>query len=242
MYSLEKLVYESSIAADTGSLQNNWTDFVHSFGADGYHVAYGSLQVQKQRTHPVGISHNNAPGWREYYREHGLHRYDPLLAKALAHRGPFTMEEAMAEYNSPEAKRVIAEGREFGLTGSIGMTLVIGPGRGAAISLFCPTAGIHLDDTTRMMLQTASYVFCARHQELATNLSITEEPLPKLTPRELDVLRWIALGKTKHEIAERLQVSTSCIKRHCENASLKLGVNNMASAVARAMSYGLIVI
>jgi DNA-binding NarL/FixJ family response regulator len=56
------------------------------------------------------------------------------------------------------------------------------------------------------------------------------------------VLHWIAVGKNKEDIAEHLGVTTSCVKRHCENASLKLGANNMASAVARAMSYGLITI
>lgn len=72
------------------------------------------------------------------------------------------------------------------------------------------------------------------------NLTSTREKSCSLTPRELDVLHLIALGKTKTEIAEQLRVSTSCVKRHCENSYTKLGVVNMPSAIARAMSLGLI--
>ena len=243
MHSLEQFVYESSTASDTCGLQKYWTEFVRQFGADSYRVVSASPQLVKQSNPrpPIDIAYNIPPGWREHYREQGLHRYDALLAKALAGRGPFTREEALPEYHSPEAERVVAEAKEFGIPGGIGMTLWLGPGRLAAISLFLPTAGIILDDTIKLELQTASFVFCARQQELSTAIPNLAEA-PQLTPRELDVLHWIALGKTKQEIAEHLQVSISCIKRHCENASLKLGVNNMASAVARAMSYGMIVL
>ena len=71
-------------------------------------------------------------------------------------------------------------------------------------------------------------------------LMTTSEKPHRLTPRERDVLYLLALGKTKTEIADQLRVSTSCIKRHCENSYTKLGVVNMPSAIARAMSLGLI--
>ena len=243
MYSLEKLVYESSVAVDTGSLQNHWTEFVQQFGTSSYHIVSSSLHVLKKTTSPIGITYNSPPGWREYYQKHAFHKYDPVVAKGLTYRGIFTMTEAMAEFYSPETEHVINVAKDFfSYHETVAVTMSFNPGILTAACLHLPVTDIYLDDTARLMLQTESYVFCARHQELATTLSIIEDQPPQLTPRELDVLHWIALGKTKHEIAEHLQVSTSCIKRHCENASLKLGVNNMASAVARAMSYGLIVI
>jgi len=266
MYSLDKFVYKSSVVNDTGSLQNHWTEFVGQFGVNGYRIVSVSLQMlqlmydmpkfqnkprltwltspylPKQPETVIDIAHKTPSGWREHYREHGLHRYDAMLAKALTSRGPFTRGEALKEYGSPEAERVAEEAKEFGIQNSLGMTLWLGQETLVGISLYFPFADIHLDDTTKMMLQTASYVFCSRYHELIATPGIIENQPPKLTPRELDVLQWIALGKTKHEIAEHLQVSTSCIKRHCENIYLKLDVNNMASAVARAMSYGLIVV
>lgn len=61
-----------------------------------------------------------------------------------------------------------------------------------------------------------------------------------LTNREHDVLYWIALGKTKSETAKILSISESCVKRHCENIFIKLGVNNLPSAVAKAIKMSLL--
>ena len=266
MHSLEQFVYESSIAGDTCGLQKYWTEFVRKFGADGYRIVPASLQLlqlvyslikienkprlrwlwpsprlSKQPDTVIDFAHKTPPGWREYYNVQRLYRYDPILTKWIVHRGPFTKDEARADFSSPETERLNAITKEFGHHNNIAMSHWLGPDMLVGVSLYIPSAKIHLDDVTKRVLQTASYLFCARHQELSTVVPNLDEA-PQLTPRELDVLRWIALGRTKQEIAERLCVSTSCIKRHCENVSLKLGVNNMASAVARAMSYGLIVL
>jgi len=153
MLPLEQLVYESSVAGDTGVLQDRWTEFLGRFGAETYWSIPYSPQIQKQPNAPmprIAIAHNVPSGWHEYYREQGYHRHDPVVKTALAGGSVFTVEQA------------------------------------------------------------------------------------------LDVLHWIALGKSKQEVADILCVSASCVKRHCENAYQKLGVNTLASAVARAMSYGLI--
>jgi DNA-binding CsgD family transcriptional regulator len=55
-----------------------------------------------------------------------------------------------------------------------------------------------------------------------------------LTPRELEVMRWVARGKTNHEIAALLYISPGTVRRHVENAFAKLGVRTRTAAVARA--------
>jgi DNA-binding CsgD family transcriptional regulator len=204
----------------------------------------GSPQLLKVPKPPIGITHNSAPGWREYYREHSLHRYDPMHAICLANisGGLFTRKEALVRYHSPEAQRVAAEAIEFGVPGPVALLQWLGPGRLGSTSLFFPSADFHLDHAERLMLCTASFVFHSCYRELSEPFPGHAGEPPSLTPRESDVLHWIALGKTKGEIANLLQVSVSCVKRHCENILLRLGVNNMASAVARAMSWGLITI
>lgn len=98
-----------------------------------------------------------------------------------------------------------------------------------------------LDELSRRILQAAASLFCARYLELSGNQpAIAEQDAVVLTPRERDVLQWIALGKTKLETAELLGISMSSVKRYCENASEKLGANTMVNAVARALSTGLI--
>lgn len=55
-----------------------------------------------------------------------------------------------------------------------------------------------------------------------------------LTPREIEILRLIAAGLRNQEIADRLYISVSTVKRHVANAYGKLGVAHRTEAVARA--------
>jgi DNA-binding CsgD family transcriptional regulator len=53
-----------------------------------------------------------------------------------------------------------------------------------------------------------------------------------LSPRELEVLRMVADGKTATSIAKTLFVSPHTVKRHMANIRVKLGVRTQAAAVA----------
>lgn len=54
-----------------------------------------------------------------------------------------------------------------------------------------------------------------------------------LTPRERQILEWVARGKTNPEIAELLWLSPATVRKHLYNIYGKLGVPNRAAAVAR---------
>ncbi|MFF7542554.1 LuxR C-terminal-related transcriptional regulator [Streptomyces canus] len=58
------------------------------------------------------------------------------------------------------------------------------------------------------------------------------EPV-RLTHRELDVLRCVALGMGTAQIAAQLVVSPSTVRKHLENAFGRLGVSSRTAAVAR---------
>lgn len=53
-----------------------------------------------------------------------------------------------------------------------------------------------------------------------------------VTPREAEVLLWLARGKTNRDIAEILGLRPRTVNKHLEQAYAKLGVENRASAVA----------
>jgi DNA-binding NarL/FixJ family response regulator len=61
----------------------------------------------------------------------------------------------------------------------------------------------------------------------------TEDPLPNLTAREKEVCQLIAHGARDREIAARLVVSESTVKKHVQNILRKLHARNRAEAVAR---------
>ena len=56
-----------------------------------------------------------------------------------------------------------------------------------------------------------------------------------LTSRESEVLLWISRGKSNREIGEILAISPRTVNKHLEQIFVKLGVENRASAAARAV-------
>lgn len=63
------------------------------------------------------------------------------------------------------------------------------------------------------------------------------EQLPPglLTPRELDVLRLLARGKTNREITQELHLSLSTVKTHLEHIMAKLKVSDRTQAALKAI-------
>jgi LuxR family transcriptional regulator, maltose regulon positive regulatory protein len=61
-----------------------------------------------------------------------------------------------------------------------------------------------------------------------------------LTPREVEVLRLIAIGLSNQAIAERLFISEHTVHRHVANTLAKLNVSSRSAAVAHAGRLGLL--
>lgn len=79
-----------------------------------------------------------------------------------------------------------------------------------------------------------------RRAEAATHApagEATPERLEKLglTPREAEVLFWVAQGKTNPEIATILGIGLTTVKKHLEATFAKLGVENRTSAATVAL-------
>jgi len=70
---------------------------------------------------------------------------------------------------------------------------------------------------------------------------VTEKP-QALSPREIEAMTLLALGKSRGQVAEDMSISEHTLRVHIESARFKLGALNTTHAVARALSRGLIVV
>ena len=68
------------------------------------------------------------------------------------------------------------------------------------------------------------------------------EVLEKLgiSPRDLEVLQWMACGLSNQEIADRLFVSLNTVKTHASNVFAKLGVQRRTQAIQQAKALGML--
>jgi DNA-binding NarL/FixJ family response regulator len=61
-----------------------------------------------------------------------------------------------------------------------------------------------------------------------------------LTPREIDVLRLVAVGNANKEIAARLSIAEDTVKGYVKNVLAKLSANDRTHAVTIAAKRGMI--
>lgn len=67
-----------------------------------------------------------------------------------------------------------------------------------------------------------------------------ENEITELSPRELEVLNWVALAKTDKEIAQTLSLSLNTVKTHMRNILSKLQVGSRREAARLAKHKGLL--
>jgi DNA-binding CsgD family transcriptional regulator len=60
--------------------------------------------------------------------------------------------------------------------------------------------------------------------------------IASLTPRETEVLSWVAKGKTNRDVGEILGMSPRTVNKHLEHIYVKLGVETRTAAAAMAMN------
>lgn len=79
---------------------------------------------------------------------------------------------------------------------------------------------------------------------IAEGGSFQEEALPEvpsmLTAREMDVLKYLALGKTREEVGIILGIALETVRTHTKSIQVKLDASNTTGAVSRAYELGIL--
>lgn len=92
-------------------------------------------------------------------------------------------------------------------------------------------------------LRTAQILQSARTAAAPRDISLNNEPAYAtlstrfaLTEREVEVLSWVACGKTNRDIGDILSLSPRTVNKHLEHVYVKLGVETRTAATSVAMA------
>ncbi len=77
-----------------------------------------------------------------------------------------------------------------------------------------------------------------RFRDIATVDGIPDDTVGPLSPREMEILRHIALGRSNKEIARELGISRQTVKNHMTSILRKLAVNDRTQAAMYAVRRG----
>ena len=85
-------------------------------------------------------------------------------------------------------------------------------------------------------LHTLALKFVATHHDLASRRT-PSAPAP-LTRREIQCLKWAAMGKTDADISQIMHISLPTVRFHQTNAARKLNVMGRPQAIYKAATLG----
>jgi DNA-binding CsgD family transcriptional regulator len=113
-------------------------------------------------------------------------------------------------------------------------TVSLGPPEGDCAGLLAADAGAaQLDAALRAVV--AGLVVRSPAVAKPRFGALAEEPMPLLTPREVEVLMAFGDGLSNKEAARRLGISPHTVKFHGESLFRKLGAGSRAEAVAKGL-------
>jgi len=113
---------------------------------------------------------------------------------------------------------------------------IAGPPRSAAIVLRREGAPFNERDRERARLLQPHLAYLYRQARRSAPVAWRSQiPVNSaLTPRELEVMHWVACGKTDVDIGGLLAISPRTVQKHLEHIYTKLGVETRTAAAMRA--------
>lgn len=179
--------------------------------------------------------------WRQHYMNKDYASIDPIVRYCANHVIPIIWNDQL--FNTPEAREVYREAREFGLMS--GITFPI-HGPGVKVSFLSLVSAHHdsvISANISSLFANGQLLACYVHeawQRLRTSAETHVAKIKPLTAREEQCLLWAAAGKTAWEIGVILNITERTAVFHLANAAGKIGASNRRHAVARAVALGLI--
>lgn len=173
-------------------------------------------------------------GWLELYLEQGYFRADPIMQEMFRSRRPLVWSEAVKGASLSRRRReVLRRAAEFGMRDGLIVPIRESGGNVGFVNL--AGASIRLPKPERDALVLAS-VFL--YQKLCALRAIAGAGRQPLTPREAEILHWVAEGKSDWETGRILAISSKTVNYHIENVKRKFGVSTRTQAVVSAIHRG----
>lgn len=185
-------------------------------------------------TNPEGaISARERAGFDEYFYEHPLVRYHGRKQGLDAHR----ITDSLPQSQFRESPIYNEYYRRIGIDYVIAVPLFVD--RGLLVSFVLNRNRSDFSDRERALLDLVREPLGSLYRHLLARGREARgfASLP-VTPREREVLSWLAAGKTDKDIGEILGMSPRTVQKHLQHIYEKLGVETRTAAVVRAMEIG----
>ncbi len=190
------------------------------------------------------VNHSYPKEWMRHYKNRELCLTDPVAQASTNTKRVYTWAEAYRKVKmTPELEAFIEMAEDFDLKSGVTCSCSPLDRDEEDILISFETSGYDVGNLYRAIV---GYIFPHIHEaiiRLDDNISASiqnKDPIPELTPREKETLKWAYEGKTAWEIGVILSISERTVKFHLKNIYKKLNVVNRSQAVAKAVRAGIV--
>jgi DNA-binding CsgD family transcriptional regulator len=172
--------------------------------------------------------------WTADYVRRDYLKNDPVARQVLRDRRPFAWSAGGKQGHLSKRERAVMR-RRADLRMREGFVVPIFESTGNTGVVSIAGSKPRLDEAARGALTLASvYIYNKLHALRRAAFGDAS----RLTGREMEVLHWLATGKSDWEIGRILGVSGKTVNYHAENIKRKFGVGTRIQAVVAAMQQG----
>lgn len=182
---------------------------------------------------------NYAPEWKLHYMQQGLHRFDPTLHQTARSIAPVDWDRLRGD---TRFNQVFGVAHDFGVS-SRGITVPVrGPyGECGLISVSRPCSDAEWLKFKSHIMGELQVAAVHMHDQIIRQGNLSKILYqPNLSGREIEVLQWVADGKSHQDIGDILSISHRTVEVHLRSGREKLGALTTAQAVGRAIGMGII--
>ncbi len=177
--------------------------------------------------------------WRTHYLSKGLHHIDPTIHQSARSVAPVEWSYFDQDENF---HTVFSQAKDFGIT-SQGMTVPIrGPyGERGLLNVTRDCPANEWREQLRQITGQLQLEALRMHDRVQSSNGLRRSlGGPELSQRELEILQWIASGKSQQDVGDILSISHRTVEVHLRSSREKLGALTTAQAIGRAIGYRLI--
>jgi len=240
-YMIEDFIHETNVASSHDEVFSLYRKAIENFGYDSsiYTFITDHPNVNQKAGH--GVKNNYPEDWMKHYFEKGYSKIDPVVANALKGTPIFTWDKLVSlPYITKEQKKILNEAEDSGLRNGIGIPLYSPKGEIAGVGLASTSSEKYNPDRDilcklKILTEQFHSVYCS-----LSAIKNDYENEVKLSNREIEIMKWWAVGKTADEISTILGCTKSNVKFHISNIYNKLEANTKIYALSKAVRLGII--
>lgn len=204
----------------------------------GYGFDYAGIgQIVNPAVLPRPVCDYGITNFPEDFKEAWFERlyiiHDPVLRHALTCQSAFTWQEAY-ETATDFGRKIFDEAKDYGMNDGVAIPVRIGRYPTGLVSLVHPRPDFSTDELARIQLVAVH----ACIQLIRILNAEQEDQTIVLTKREVEVLQFVAGGKTNWEVGKILGITEDSVKMHLKNINRKLDASNRAHSVSIGIRLG----